>query len=171
MLRFLEDHPFVRLVVPLMAGIVVADAGDGFCHIPYIYVFMANKKYTLEANDAAANKTTAKVATDAEGYLTITVEDEAFDTQTGAYTFSLNGMEINLYAEVERNIISATSEPVEKGQTAIVEIVTTSKVETVQLVSKTGTTTTKSEYTEDEDGNIVKSDVMALMEQWETAQG
>ena len=38
MLRFLEDHPFVRLVVPLMAGIVVADAGDGFCHIPYIYV-------------------------------------------------------------------------------------------------------------------------------------
>ena len=120
-----------------------------------VYTGEANKQYTLEANDAATNKTTAKVATDAEGYLTITVEDEAFDTQTGAYTFSLNGMEINLYAEVERNIISATSEPVEKGRTAIVEIVTTSKVETVQLVSETGTTTTKSEYTEDEDGNRV----------------
>lgn len=37
-LRFLEARPFVRLVLPLMAGIVVADAGDGFCHIPYIYV-------------------------------------------------------------------------------------------------------------------------------------
>lgn len=41
MLRFLETHPFVRLVVPLMAGIVVADAGDGFCHIPYIYILSA----------------------------------------------------------------------------------------------------------------------------------
>ena len=41
LLRFLETHPFVRLTVPLMAGIVVADVGDGFCHIPYIYVLSA----------------------------------------------------------------------------------------------------------------------------------
>lgn len=38
--RFLEAHPFVRLVCPLMAGIAVADAGDGFCRIPYIYVVL-----------------------------------------------------------------------------------------------------------------------------------
>lgn len=38
LLRFLEAHPFVRLTVPLMAGIAVADAGDGFCLIPYIYI-------------------------------------------------------------------------------------------------------------------------------------
>lgn len=41
LLRFPDAHPFVRLVLPLMAGIAVADAGDGFCRIPYIYVLSA----------------------------------------------------------------------------------------------------------------------------------
>lgn len=41
LLRFFEAHPFVRLVLPLMAGIAVADAGDGFCDIPYMYVLSA----------------------------------------------------------------------------------------------------------------------------------
>ena len=120
-----------------------------------VYTGEANKKYTLEANDVATNKTTANVTTDAEGYLTITVEDEAFDTQSGAYTFSLNGLEINLYAEVEKNVISATGDSVEKGTEAKIEVVTTNKVTSVQLVSETGSTTTLSEYAEDEDGNRV----------------
>ncbi len=142
---------------------IIAEEGSTFDGETYtttgntikVYTGEANKKYTLEANDVATNKTTENVTTDAEGYLTITVEDKAFDKESGAYTFSLNGMEINLYAEVEKNVISATSDPVEKGQSAIVEIVTSAKVETVQLVSETGTTTTISKYTEDEDGNRV----------------
>ena len=38
---FLEAHPFVRLVCPLMAGIAVADLGDGFCQIPYLAILFA----------------------------------------------------------------------------------------------------------------------------------
>ena len=41
LLRFVEAHPFVRLVLPLMAGIAVADRGEGFALIPYIYVLVA----------------------------------------------------------------------------------------------------------------------------------
>ena len=41
LLRFFEAHPFVRLVLPLMAGIAVADMGDGFVSIPYIYILVA----------------------------------------------------------------------------------------------------------------------------------
>lgn len=40
LLRFVEAHPFVRLVLPLMAGIAVADRGEGFTLIPYIYVLV-----------------------------------------------------------------------------------------------------------------------------------
>ena len=65
-----------------------------------VYTGEANKKYTLAANDVATNKTTANVTTDAEGYLTITVEDKAFNND-GMYTFSLNGKQINLYGEIE----------------------------------------------------------------------
>lgn len=39
--RFLEAHPFVRLVCPLMVGIAVADVGDGFCQIPYLCILFA----------------------------------------------------------------------------------------------------------------------------------
>ena len=39
--RFLEAHPFLRLVCPLMAGIAVADVGDGFCRIPYFCILSA----------------------------------------------------------------------------------------------------------------------------------
>ena len=119
-----------------------------------VYTGEANKKYSLEANDVATNKTTMDVTTDAEGYLTITVEDKDFDKQ-GAYTFTLNGKEINLYAEVEKNIVSAEDVAVEEGQRATVEIVTTSKVTSVQLVSAEGSTTTATEYSEDGNGNRV----------------
>jgi hypothetical protein len=40
LLRFVEAHPFVRLVLPLMAAIAVADRGEGFTLIPYIYVLV-----------------------------------------------------------------------------------------------------------------------------------
>ena len=63
-----------------------------------VYTGEANKKYTLEANDVATNNTKENVTTDANGYLTIVVEDKAYDE--GVYTFSLNGTEINLYGEV-----------------------------------------------------------------------
>ena len=39
--RFLEAHPFVRLVCPLMVGIAVADVGDGFCQIHYLCIVSA----------------------------------------------------------------------------------------------------------------------------------
>ncbi|MBP3442743.1 MAG: hypothetical protein J6L62_08070, partial [Clostridia bacterium] len=121
-----------------------------------LYTGEANKKYTLEANDVATNKTTSDVTTDENGYLTITVEDKDFD-KNGAYTFSLNGMEINLYAEVEKNIISAEDIEVTEGQTATVEIVTTDKVKMVQLVSADGSTETATTYNEDGNGNRVWS--------------
>lgn len=38
----------------------------------------------------------SSVTTDTDGYLTITVEDDSFDTR-GMYEFTLNGTEINLY--------------------------------------------------------------------------
>ncbi|MBO5421910.1 MAG: InlB B-repeat-containing protein [Clostridia bacterium] len=121
-----------------------------------VYTGEANKKYTFTANDFAANSATGEATTDADGYLTITVEDDAFDTQSGAYTFTLNGIEINLYADVEKNIVSAEDVSVEEGQTATVEIVTNDKVTSVQLVSpESGSTTTATTYTEDGDGNRV----------------
>lgn len=36
--RFIETHPFVRMLLPLMAGIVVVDMADGLCHIPFVCV-------------------------------------------------------------------------------------------------------------------------------------
>ncbi|MBQ8575658.1 MAG: hypothetical protein IJ447_06425, partial [Clostridia bacterium] len=120
-----------------------------------VYTGESNKTYSLEANDVATNATTANVTTDENGYLTITVEDLAFDTQSGAYNFMLNDMSINLYADVEKNIISTEDATVEAGQTATMQIVTTDKVTMVQLVSETGTTTTATEYEETEDGNRV----------------
>ena len=120
-----------------------------------LYTGEANKKYTLEANDVATNNTKSDVTTDADGYLTITVEDKAFDTASGSYTFTLNGTNITLYDEVEKNVISATGDTVEAGSRATVEVVTTDKVTMVQLVSESGATTTATEYTENEDGNRV----------------
>ena len=64
-------------------------------------------------------------------------------------------MEINLYAEIERNVISAEDVTVEEGQTAAVEIVTTEKVTMAQLVSADGSTTTATAHTVDENGNRV----------------
>ena len=54
-----------------------------------------------------------------------------------------------------KNVISATGDSVEKGTAATIEVVTTDKVMSVQLVSENGTTTTLGEYAEDEDGNRV----------------
>ncbi|MBR6531946.1 MAG: hypothetical protein IKT61_05540, partial [Clostridia bacterium] len=120
-----------------------------------VYTGEANKSYNLTVKDLATNSTTASAKTDAEGYLTITVEDLAFDTQSGAYSFTLNDMTINLYAETDKNIISAEGASAEAGQTATVQIETTEKVTMVQLVSENGTTTTATEYEETEDGTRV----------------
>lgn len=35
---FWEAHPFFRILLPWMAGIAVADMGNGFCSIPFIYI-------------------------------------------------------------------------------------------------------------------------------------
>ena len=35
LLSFWHSHPFIRLLLPLVAGIAVADAGDGFPNIPF----------------------------------------------------------------------------------------------------------------------------------------
>lgn len=120
-----------------------------------LYTGEANKTYNLTANDVAANASKGTATTDADGYLTITVEDLAFDTQSGAYTFTLNDKTINLYAEVEDVILSAEDVTVDAGEKAIVSVTTTTAPTMVQLVSASGTTATAIEYTEDEDGNRV----------------
>jgi hypothetical protein len=138
------------------AGAVLTDEGYTTTgNTIKLYTGEANKKYTLEANDVATNNTKENVTTDANGYLTITVEDKAFDTASGAYTFTLNDTKITLYDEIEKNVLSATGDTVEAGSRATVEVVTTDKVTMVQLVSESGATTTATEYTEDEDGNRV----------------
>lgn len=120
-----------------------------------IYTGEANKKYNLTVNDVATNKTTGTATTDADGYLTITVEDVEFDTQSGdMYTFTLNGTTINLYAESDRVILSA-DDVVGENKAATVSITTTAEATMVQLVSASGTTATATEYTEDENGNRV----------------
>lgn len=118
-----------------------------------LYTGEANKTYNLTANDVATNTSKGTATTDADGYLTITVEDLAFDTQSGAYTFTLNDKTINLYAEVEDVILSAEDVTVGVGETATVSITTTDAATMVQLVSASGATATATEYTEDEDGN------------------
>lgn len=120
-----------------------------------LYTGEANKTYNLTANDVATNTSKGTATTDADGYLTITVEDLAFDTQSGAYTFTLNDKTINLYAEVEDVILSAEDVTVGVGETATVSITTTDAATMVQLVSASGATATATEYTEDEDGNRV----------------
>ena len=40
-IRFIETHPFLRVLFPLMAGIAVADVGDGCSGIPYLYLVWA----------------------------------------------------------------------------------------------------------------------------------
>lgn len=39
--RFAGTHPFLKVLFPLIAGIAVADAGDGFCGVPYWYALVA----------------------------------------------------------------------------------------------------------------------------------
>ena len=131
-----------------------------------VYTGEANKQYTLVANDAATNTTTANVKTDAEGYLTITVEDEAFDTQSGAYTFTLNGMEINLYAEVEKeNEIGAVTNVEYTSSTSTrneFKFTATGRPDKIQVIEPDGGTRTYDRYhtkveivSYDENGNVV----------------
>lgn len=38
--RFVEAHPFFRILLPLAAGIAVADAGNGFCGVPFLFILL-----------------------------------------------------------------------------------------------------------------------------------
>ncbi len=132
-----------------------------------VYTGEANKQYTLVANDAATNKTTANVTTDAEGYLTITVEDEAFDTTSGMYTFSLNGTQINLYGEVtvepERGVTNVEYTPSTSTRNMFMFTVI-GRPDKIQVIEPDGGTRTYDRYhakvvivSYDENGNVIES--------------
>jgi hypothetical protein len=130
-----------------------------------VYTGEANKKYTLEANDVATNKTTSDVTTDAEGYLTITVEDKAFG-EDGIYTFSLNGKEINLYGEVEaeptRGVTNVEYTPSTNTRNEFMFTVI-GRPDKIQVIEPDGGTRTYDRYhvkvvivSYDENGNVVE---------------
>ena len=128
-----------------------------------VYTGEANKQYTLEANDVATNKTTANVKTDAEGYLTITVEDKAFDTQSGVYTFTLNDKEINLYAEVNIEPTNVEYTPSTSTRNEFMFTVI-GRPDKIQVIEPDGGTRTYDRYhakvvivSYDENGNVIES--------------
>jgi hypothetical protein len=113
----------------------------------------ANKTYDITIKDNAANKTTAKVKTDADGILTFNVEDACMNLENGAYTFSLNGQEVNLYADAV--VIKASCAPSKVTEEAEVKVTTDDDVTKVQLY-RDGTTITftraTAEVTDNADG-------------------
>ncbi len=58
----------------------------------------ANTTYNLTVVDNATNTTTQAVTTDSNGMIVLNVEDSAINVNEGAYTFTLNGETVNLYA-------------------------------------------------------------------------
>lgn len=117
-----------------------------------VYTGEANKSYTLNCTDAAGNSLKTTVKSDADGYLTISVEDKEYSFDGDAYTFTLNGYEINLYSGVKRHIKSAEDVVFPTDSVYNAEIITDSKVTMVQFINESGTTKTITSYTDNGDG-------------------
>ena len=112
----------------------------------------ADKSYTLTTLDVAGNKSTLSVKSDADGFIVITVTDDAYTFDGEAYTFMLNDYEINLYDGIEKHIKSVTNPETTVKEQTNVEIVTCDEVTMVQLVDNNGNTKTTLSYTETSDG-------------------
>ena len=111
----------------------------------------ANKSYTLTMTDKATNQSTATLTSDENGIVSLNVEDEAYSG--GVYTFTLNGKEINLYAELEkRHVISVENGTAYTGSSATAKIITDGSVSKVRLIDKNGNTITNNSCVRNADG-------------------
>lgn len=119
----------------------------------------ANKTYSLTVTDNATNTNTVEVTTDGDGVLVLNVEDAQADLSAGAYTFTLNGETVNLYAGVNKLILSASITSVSLvGSETVVTVKTSKDTVKVQLVEGTGTRTytpaIADSVVENEDGTL-----------------
>ncbi|MBQ8228763.1 MAG: InlB B-repeat-containing protein [Clostridia bacterium] len=118
----------------------------------------ANKTYSLTVTDKATNTTTMDVTTDGDGVLVLNVEDAKADLSTGAYTFTLNGETVNLYAGVDKLVLAAEISSVSLiGSETKVTVKTSKDAIKVQLVEGVATRTfTKdlADVVENEDGTL-----------------
>lgn len=111
----------------------------------------ANKSYTLTMTDNATNSSTATFKTDENGLLTLSIVDEAYTD--GVYTFSINGKQVNLYADVKQsNVVSVENAEAVEGEPATIKITVKDTVSKVQIVDSEKNTITNSKYVENEDG-------------------
>ena len=112
----------------------------------------ANKSYTLSMKDKATNASTAALKSDENGIITLNVEDTAHES--GVYTFTLNGMEINLYDNVENDkyIVKVYDGEAEEGEAAELRVVTTGEVGKVRFTDTDGNTITVAASEKNDDG-------------------
>ena len=112
----------------------------------------ANKSYTLSMKDKATNASTAALKSDENGIITLNVEDTAH--KSGVYTFTLNGMEINLYDNVENDkyIVKVYDGEAEEGEAAELRVVTTGEVGKVRFTDTDGNTITVAASEKNDDG-------------------
>ena len=112
----------------------------------------ANKSYTLSMKDKATNASTAALKSDENGIITLNVEDTAH--KSGVYTFTLNGMEINLYDNVENDkyIVKVYNGEAEEGEAAELRVVTTGEVGKVRFTDTDGNTITVAASEKNDDG-------------------
>ena len=115
----------------------------------------ANKTYNLTIVDNATNTNTVAVTTDGDGVLVLNVEDACADLSSGAYTFTLNGETVNLYAGVEKLIYSADITEVSMvGEETVITVKTSDDVLKLQLVENGGTRT----YNRDAADSVVENE-------------
>ena len=112
----------------------------------------ANRSYTLSMKDKATNASTAALKSDENGIITLNVEDTAHES--GVYTFTLNGMEINLYDNVENDkyIVKVYDGEAEEGEAAELRVVTTGEVGKVRFTDTDGNTITVAASEKNDDG-------------------
>ena len=86
------------------------------------------------------------------GIITLNVEDTAH--KSGVYTFTLNGMEINLYDNVENDkyIVKVYDGEAEEGEAAELRVVTTGEVGKVRFTDTDGNTITVAASEKNDDG-------------------
>ena len=119
----------------------------------------ANKTYNLTVTDKATNANTVEVTTDGDGVLVLNVEDACADLSAGAYTFTLNGETVNLYAGVTKLVYSASITEVSQiGADTVVTVKTSKDVIKLQLVegvaTRTYTPAAADSVVENEDGTL-----------------
>lgn len=112
-----------------------------------------NKEFRLNATDIATNSTDATVKTDSDGILELKVNDLAYAFDRDAYTFTLNGKQMNLFSGVTKHILSAEGSEVPEGTPGTVTVRTSADVGKVQLVNQKGETMTVTQW-DSQIGNV-----------------